>query len=377
MNKKDKLNNIISQTDELVSKRVTCSSPDFLAWKMNAERYIISEYGQGSFELSEFRNINYSLSIISRSTSNEDFVGACARGLKQAKAILLTFIEDIEEKDMGNNIDAFKKLQYEFEGIKEIIISYTGSGYVANLLNVLDQGIKNMDKEKIKYSLSEINSWYNQEWPEISSDEYILNSQEHERNMRIIKEIIEGIDNCNLEVTNQLIIEESKDQEPIILLSHSSTDKKYGDALEKLLSKIGIKNEQLIYTSHSLHKIPFGKNIYDYLRKSFDKKIFVIVLWSNEYLESPACMNELGALWVKQTDYSNIYVPSFDFKNPKYFNCAVDKNKMGAILDGSDFCKTSIIELKNQLVELFELDVEEKQWIYVLDQFIKDISELN
>ena len=103
MNKKDKLNNIISQTDELVSKRVTCSSPDFLAWKMNAERYIISEYGQGSFELSEFRNINYSLSIISRSTSNEDFVGACARGLKQAKAILLTFIEDIEEKDMGNN----------------------------------------------------------------------------------------------------------------------------------------------------------------------------------------------------------------------------------------------------------------------------------
>jgi hypothetical protein len=376
MNSKDKLKNIIEQTDELIQKRVTCSAPDFLAWKISAERYIISQYGQNSFELKEFRNINYSLSVFFSSTSNSEFIDACARGLKQAKAILLTFMEEEEDKGsyMKNKIDAFKKLQYEFEGIKEIIIRHTGTGYVSNLLDVLGQGIKNRDKDKIIYSLTEIDSWYDSEWPAISNDEFILNSQEHERNMRIIKEILEGIDSCNFETTMQERLMEKDSQEPIVLLSHSSSDKKYGNALEKLLSGIGIKNEQLIYTSHSLHKIPFDINIYKYLRESFDKKIFVIVLWSNEYLESPACMNELGALWVKQTDYSNIYVPSFDFKNPKYFQCAVDKNKMGAILDGSEFCKTSMIELKNKLVDMFELNVEEKQWIYILDQFIKEIS---
>ena len=47
---------------------------------------------------------------------------------------------------------------------------------------------------------------------------------------------------------------------------------------------------------------------------------------------------------------------------------------MGAVLDGSDNCKASIVELKNKLVEMFGLDVDENQWIYSLDQFIEDIS---
>ena len=163
--------------------------------------------------------------------------------------------------------------------------------------------------------------------------------------------------------------------EPVILISHRSTDKKYGDALEKLFSSMGIMNSQLIYTSHPLHKIPLDKNIYDYLRESFGKPLFVVILWSNEYLNSPACLNEMGAVWVTQTDYTNIYVPSFDFSNPKYYQCSVDKNRMGAVLDGSDNCKAGIIELKNKLVDLFGLDIDENQWIYSLDQFMKDISD--
>ena len=76
-----------------------------------------------------------------------------------------------------------------------------------------------------------------------------------------------------------------------------------------------------------------------------------------------------------QSDYTNIYVPTFDFKNPKYYQCAVDRNKMGAILDGSETCKASIVELKNKLVDLFSLTLDEKQWIYSLDQFMEDISD--
>ena len=199
------------------------------------------------------------------------------------------------------------------------------------------------------------------------------NLDEHERNKQLIKGISEEIDGCDFrEIDDVKALNQSA--EPLILLSHRSTDKKYGDAIEKLLSSIGIKNNQLIYTSHPLHKIPLDKNIYEYLRESFGRKIFVIVLWSNEYLDSPACLNEMGAMWVTQSDYTNIYVPSFDFTNPKYYQCAVDKNKMGAVLDGSDNCKASIVELKNKLVEMFGLDVDENQWIYSLDQFIEDIS---
>ena len=209
---------------------------------------------------------------------------------------------------------------------------------------------------------------------DIKNNEYVYNYDEHERNLRIISEVLAGIEDYEFTSIDSSKAIDNRLATPIILLSHRSTDKKYGDALEKLLSGIGIKNEQLVYTSHPLHKIPLDKNIYEYLRESFGRKIFVIILWSNEYLDSPACLNEMGAVWVTQSDYTNIYVPTFDFTNPKYYQCSVDKNRMGAVLDGSDNCKAGMIELKNKIVELFGLSIDENQWIYILDQFMRDIS---
>lgn len=166
----------------------------------------------------------------------------------------------------------------------------------------------------------------------------------------------------------------TEEKEPIIFLSHRSSDKKYGDALEKLLVGLGVKNHQLIYTSHPLHKIPLDKNIYDYLRENIGQKTFVIILWSNEYLESPACLNEMGAAWVMQTDYTNIYTPAFSFGNPKYHECAVDTRKMGAVLNGDSHCKANMIEFKNKIVKMFGLQVDEQTWTYLLDEFIEALK---
>ena len=163
-------------------------------------------------------------------------------------------------------------------------------------------------------------------------------------------------------------------KEPIIFLSHRSSDKKYGDALEKLIVGLGVKNYQLIYTSHPLHKIPLDKNIYDYLRENMGRETFVIILWSDEYLDSPACLNEMGAAWVMQTDYTNIYVPNFSFGNPQYHQCAVDTRKMGAVLNGDQHCKASMIEFKNKIAKMFDLQVDEQTWMYLLDEFVKDIT---
>lgn len=162
-------------------------------------------------------------------------------------------------------------------------------------------------------------------------------------------------------------------EKPIIFISHKSDDKKYGHALRNFLIGLGIKNEQLIYTSHELHKIPFGKNIYEYLRTNIHSNVFMIILWSDKYLESPACLNEMGAAWVVQSDYTNIYTPTFHFGNPKYRECAVDTNKMGAVLNGDGHCKTSMIELKDKVQALFGLDNDEKTTSYLLDQFMNEI----
>ena len=166
----------------------------------------------------------------------------------------------------------------------------------------------------------------------------------------------------------------TEEKDPVIFLSHRSSDKKYGDALEKLLVGMGIKNHQLIYTSHPLHKIPLDSNIYDYLRENIGRRTFVIILWSNEYLESPTCLNEMGAAWVMQTDYTNVYTPTFSFGNPKYHECAVDTRKMGAVLNGDQHCKASMIEFKNKIAKMFDLQVDEQTWTYLLDEFVKDVT---
>lgn len=164
-------------------------------------------------------------------------------------------------------------------------------------------------------------------------------------------------------------------QERIIFLSHKSDDKKYGDALRDFIIGLGVKDEQLIYTSHALNKIPMDKNIYEYLRANINSQVFMIILWSDAYLDSPACLNEMGAAWVTQADYTNIYVPDFSFGNPKYHECAVDTRKMGAVLNGDAHCKTSMIELKNKIVKMFELTVSEEKTSYLLDQFIESIKD--
>ena len=178
----------------------------------------------------------------------------------------------------------------------------------------------------------------------------------------------------NYPVQNNNPKTEQESQEKIIFLSHKSDDKKYGNALRDFIIGLGVKDEQLIYTSHPLNKIPMDENIYAYLRRHINSNMFMIILWSDKYLESPACLNEMGAAWVTQADYTNIYVPDFSFGNPKYHECAVDTRKMGAVLNGDAHCKTSMIEFKNKIVNLFDLTVSEEKTNYLLDQFIESIK---
>lgn len=71
---------------------------------------------------------------------------------------------------------------------------------------------------------------------------------------------------------------------------------------------------------------------------------------------------------------TNIYVPSFSFGNPKYRECAVDTSKMGAVLNGDEHCKASMIELKNKVQSIFKLENDERTSQYLLDNFIKEIQ---
>lgn len=272
-------------------------------------------------------------------------------------------------------MDSYKKLKLEFQGIKEVIFDYTSSGIIGNYINGLEKALNTDNFENVLYYLERICEWYKNNITDIHVSRWVDNKDEHDSTKKLLDDIHKELKEYDFSnYKSKEMTRREEETAPTIFLSHRSSDKKYGDALEKLITGLGVKSKQLIYTSHPLHKIPLDANIYDFLRRHINQKVFVIILWSNEYLESPACLNEMGAAWVTQSDYTNFYTPDFAFGNPKYHECAVDTRKMGAVLNGDEHCKASMIEFKNKILQLFNLSIDEQTWTYLLDRFIEDIK---
>jgi len=272
-------------------------------------------------------------------------------------------------------MEVFEQFKIDFPGIKATIKRYSNNGFINNILDQIEAAINERNSSAFQYSLNNLNTWYRDNINAIHANTFCRNVNEHDICFRKVLDYADKLSSYEFPVDINTSAEHATVEPPLIFISHKSIDKVYGDALEKLLIGLGVHNDQLIYTSHPLHKIPLDANIYDYLRQNIHRNVFLIILWSNEYLDSPACLNEMGAAWVVQCDYSNLYVPTFDFKNPKYHECAVDTRKMGAVLNGDAHCKQNMIQLKNKVLKLFDLADNEANSTHYLDQFMKEIAE--
>lgn len=93
----DKFKTIIDEIDYLIEKGVSSSSPAFQAWKTKAERFLIKEFGQDSYEIQEFKRHRFTLSAYVLGTPDYEFVSACARDLERVKAVFLTYLEELKE----------------------------------------------------------------------------------------------------------------------------------------------------------------------------------------------------------------------------------------------------------------------------------------
>ena len=60
MNRKiEKLKNIISEIDDLISKGVTSTDNDFLKWKNKAKGFILTIYNEKDYQYKEFDKIKF------------------------------------------------------------------------------------------------------------------------------------------------------------------------------------------------------------------------------------------------------------------------------------------------------------------------------
>lgn len=121
-----------------------------------------------------------------------------------------------------------------------------------------------------------------------------------------------------------------------IFVSHSSRNKDFGNAFVELLQKVGIRENEIIFTSNVAYGIPVGQNIFNWLKSQIENKPFVIYLLSEEYYESVACLNEMGAAWIVENKHAAIFTPDFDLSSKEFQRGALDPREIGFYINDED-----------------------------------------
>ncbi|WP_010237351.1 toll/interleukin-1 receptor domain-containing protein [Clostridium arbusti] len=161
---------------------------------------------------------------------------------------------------------------------------------------------------------------------------------------------------------------------PKIFISHASSDKEYVSKLIDLLEGIGLNEKHIICSSIAGCGIPLDQDIYDHLKLQFEThNLHVILVLSENYYKSVACMNEMGAAWILQNRYTTILLPGFEFKEIKG---AINPRQIGLKLDNDlTDVKEKLGQLKDCMLNEFGLPtVSDIRWELKRDIFINSIT---
>lgn len=159
-----------------------------------------------------------------------------------------------------------------------------------------------------------------------------------------------------------------------VFISHSTKDSTVVDNFVDLLVQIGLNKEHLFCSSSNGFGIPQGSgDIYDYLKREFqNNNLFVIFMLSNNYLDSPPCLNEMGAAWVIKSEYQAILLPDFDYSE---IRGALNPRTISFKLDDIKNRKHSLNELKDNIFKKLELQsVDQNIWERYRDKFLDFID---
>lgn len=189
----------------------------------------------------------------------------------------------------------------------------------------------------------------------------------YDRMMSYLKALLDEYANC-VPVSTDICTCETKK----IFISHSSKDIEYINAFIKLLERIGFAGRGGIFCSSvSGYYIPNGQSIYEYLKKEIENDTHVIMFLSDNYYKSPACLNEMGATWIKAKQHTAILLPNFGYQDIKG---AIDPSKIWFKMND----KERLNDFKDQIIEEFELnELDNNIWERIRDEYLDAVSALS
>ena len=190
---------------------------------------------------------------------------------------------------------------------------------------------------------------FQKEFITLSSDniEYLENAAESIENKLHIKPQKSEIE--AKEVEQPLKAEKKKK----IFISHATKDCEYAKQLVNLLVHMGIREtDQIFCSSIGGTGIPLREHIYNHIKQEFQQfDIYVIMLLSENYYNSPACLNEMGATWILDLPDMPILLPGFSFSR---IEGAEDNRRIAIKLDADDISE-KLLEFRDTITTFFDI----------------------
>ena len=163
-----------------------------------------------------------------------------------------------------------------------------------------------------------------------------------------------------------------------IFISHSSRDLAFVQPLVELFEHIGLNPENMFCSSVAGYNVPLDSNIYNFRKEQFQSyDLRVIFILSENYYNSPASLNEMGAAWVLQHKYTSILIPQFDFRDVKG---VIDQMRISIKLDSEKYeLKSRLNELRDTLVDEIGLKLSPSSqniWERHRDEFVDKVNSV-
>lgn len=277
-----------------------------------------------------------------------------------------------------------KLYEYDYNDLSEIMVSVTSQYLMGNILLFAGARIENQDVRQVNVyetsqdittmkNIADANLSRNIGFAYSKSDVLTNSQYSSDITREVMKRTQQYFQNVALKTTVEMKISKT----PLLFISHATENEAIAESLVLLLRTLGLNNKNLFCSSVSGYDINEGEDIYDTLASKFrEHDIFVILLLSQEYYKSSACLNEMGAMWVLKADYSTIVCPNFSI--PEIKGC-VNPNKMAVILDDMKRVKGKLNQLKDRLINFFSLpEVEDDTiWENDRDKFLESIEKIN
>lgn len=163
-----------------------------------------------------------------------------------------------------------------------------------------------------------------------------------------------------------------------LFISHAEKDSEIVQKFVDLLFDMGVPEKSVFCSSISEIGVPIEKDIYEYLRELLDsEQVIPIFMLSDNYYSSVACLNEMGAVWVKQKDYFTFLLPGFGFSK---IEGAINPSKRGISLGYKSErelqnLKGDLNQFQKEITNLLSIEPYGR-WERKRDEFISQIQDL-